>query len=80
MLLNTQGVKTSSLELVGSSHIPYQISFRPEENLLKAGMLVQKDRNVNAALGKFGFHFVSTRMSTITEFISLASPSFLVMT
>lgn len=72
MLLNTQGVETNSLELVGSSQVPYQISIKPEENMLKAGMLVQKDRNVNAALGKFGFHLVSKRASTISEYIALA--------
>jgi hypothetical protein len=77
MLLKTQGVKTSTLELVGSSHIPYQISFRPEENLLQAGMLVQKDRNVNAAIGKYGFHLFSTRKTTITDYIALAGESLL---
>jgi len=77
MLLNTQGVETSSLELVGSSHVPYQISLKPEENLLKAGMLVQKDRNVNAVLGKFAFHLVSTRMPTISDYIALARETLL---
>jgi hypothetical protein len=72
MLLSTKGVETSSLELVGSSQVPYQISLKPEENMLQAGMLVQKDRNVNAALGNFGFHLVSKRMSTISEYIILA--------
>ncbi len=70
MLLNTQGVETSSLELVGSSHIPYQIRLHPEENRLSAGMLVQGDRNVNAVVGRFGFHLNSRRLPTITDYIS----------
>lgn len=72
MLLNTQGVKTSSLELVGSSQIPYQLRLHPEESRLSAGMLVQEDGNVNAVLEKYGFHLNSRRVPTITKYIDLA--------
>lgn len=77
MLLSTQGVETSSLELVGSSHVPYQIRLHPDENRLSAGMLVQKDANVNAVLGKYGFQLHSRRAATISSFIALAGETLL---
>jgi len=77
MLLATQGVETSTRELVGSSFVPYQIILKPEENLLKAGMLVQSDRNVSAVLGKYGYHLVSVRMPSIKDYIALAAETLL---
>lgn len=77
MLLKTQGVETSTKELVGSSQVPYQLRLHPEENRLTAGMLVQADENVNLALGQYGFKLHSTRVSTIAEFVKLAEETLL---
>jgi len=77
MLLATQGVETSTWELVGSSHVPYQIILKLEENLLKAGMLVQSDRNVSAVLRKYGYHLVSVRMPSIADYIAFAKETLL---
>lgn len=77
MLLKTQGVETSSIELVGSSQVPYQLRLHPKENRLSAGMLVQADENVNLALGQYGFRLKSTRVSTIAEYVQLAEATLL---
>jgi hypothetical protein len=77
MLLNTQGVETSSRELVGSSQIPYQLRLHPEENRLSAGMLVQADWNVNLALAKCDFKLNSKRVLTIAEYTDLAQKTLL---
>ncbi len=77
MLLKTQGVETSSIELVGSTQVPYQLRLHPEENRLTAGMLVQADENVNLALGQYGFKLQSTRVSTIAEYVKLAEETLL---
>ena len=55
MLLATHGIEATTLDLVGSSHIPYQLRLHPEEKRLSAGMLVQADRTVNLVLGGFAF-------------------------
>ena len=73
MLLTKHGVETSTYNLVGSSHIPYQIRLHPEENRLSAGMLVQEDSTVNAVLGKYGFCLESRRPKTIAEYLALAT-------
>ncbi|NOQ22318.1 MAG: hypothetical protein GQ565_06680 [Candidatus Aegiribacteria sp.] len=72
MLLATHGVETTALDLVGASHIPYQLRLHPEEKRLSAGMLVQADGTVNPVLGRFGFHLNSRRTPTIAEYIALA--------
>lgn len=77
MLLKTQGVETSSKELVGSSQVPYQLRLHPEENRLSAGMLVQADENVNLAIGKYGFKLHSIRVPTIADYIELAKETLL---
>jgi hypothetical protein len=72
MLLATHRVETNALDLVGASHIPYQLRFHPQEKRLSAGMLVQADRTVNLVLKRFGFHLNSRRTPTIAEYIALA--------
>ncbi|MBD3277572.1 MAG: hypothetical protein GF388_04665 [Candidatus Aegiribacteria sp.] len=73
MLLKAQGVETNTKEIIGSSQVPYQLHLHPEENRLSAGMLVQADENVNLAIGKYGFKLQSTRVSTIADYIELAT-------
>ena len=77
MLLKTQGVETTSKELIGLSQVPYQLRLHPEENRLTAGMLVQADENVNLAIGEYGFKLHSTRVSTIADYIELAKETLL---
>ncbi|MBN1878614.1 hypothetical protein JW823_00710 [bacterium] len=77
MLLKTQGVETSSKELVGSSQVPYQLRLHPEENRLTAGMLVQDDEIVNLTIGKYALKLHSTRVSTIADYIELATETLL---
>ena len=72
MLLATHGVETTALDLVGTSHVPYQLRLHTEEKKLSAGMLVQADRSVNLVLRRFGFQLNSRRTPTIAEYIALA--------
>lgn len=72
MLLSTYGVETTASELVGSSHVPYQLRLHKEEKRISAGMLVQDDKTVSAVLGRFGFHLDSKRIPTIAAYIALA--------
>jgi|GEM_PF-6031768 len=72
MLLAARGVKTTAREIVGSSHVPYQLRLHPKDHRLSAGMLVQSDSSVGLALERFGFRLGSRRAATIPEYIALA--------
>jgi hypothetical protein len=67
MLLAAHGVKTTALEIVGSSHVPYQLRLHPKDCRLSSGMLEQWDCSVSLALGRFGFCLDSGRTATVPE-------------
>ena len=77
MLLAAHGVETTTLDLIGASHIPYQLRIHPEERRLSAGMLVQEDSTVNSVLGRLGYHLNSKRPQTIAEYVSLSKDTLL---
>lgn len=77
ILLATYGVVTTASELVGSSHIPYQLRLHKEEKRISAGMLVQDNGTVNAVLGRFGFHINSKRIPAIAAHIDLVRETLL---